>query len=103
MANQNRAISNFDVIRKLVRNLYLEGFNNYLETENLGKSSRAFTNNLNSIRNFLDERFISAKTNTKKKSNPIITFDTRNETENPLYALWKTSNSIASNLSFSAR
>ena len=100
MANQNRAISNFDVIRKLVRNLYLEGFNNYLETENLGKSSRAFTNNLNSIRNFLDKRFISAKTNTKKKSNPIITFDTRNETENPLYALWKTSNSIASNLSF---
>ncbi len=100
MANQNRAISNFDVIKKLVRNLYLEGFNNYLETENLGKSSRTFTNNLNSIRNFLDERFMSAKTNTKKKSNPIITFDTRNETENPLYALWETSNSIASNLSF---
>ena len=100
MANQNKAISNFDVIRKLVRNLYLEGFNNYLETENLGKSSRAFNNNLNSIRNFLDERFISSKTNTKKKSNPVISFDTREETENPLFALWKTSNSIASNLSF---
>ena len=100
MANQNRAISSFDIIRKLVRNLYLEGFNNYLETENLGKSSRAFTNNLNSIRNFLDERFITSKTNTKKKSNPVISFDTREETENPLFALWKTSNSIASNLSF---
>lgn len=100
MANQNRAISSFDVIRKLVRNLYLEGFNNYLETENLGKSSRAFTNNLNSIRNFLNDRFMSSKTNTKKQSNPVISFDTREETENPLFALWKTSNSIASNLSF---
>ena len=100
MANQNRAISSFDVIRKLVRNLYLEGFNNYLETGNLGKSSRAFTNNLNSIRNFLDDRFMSSKTSTKKQSNPVISFDTREETENPLFALWKTSNSIASNLSF---
>lgn len=100
MANQNRAISSFDVIRKLVRNLYLEGFNNYLETGNLGKSSRAFTNNLNSIRNFLNDRFMSSKTNTKKQSNPVISFDTREETENPLFALWKTSNSIASNLSF---
>ena len=100
MANQNRAISSFDVIRKLVRNLYLEGFNNYLETGNLGKSSRAFTNNLYSIRNFLDDRFMSSKTNTKKQSNPVISFDTRVETENPLFALWKTSNSIASNLSF---
>lgn len=100
MANQNRAISSFDIIRKLVRNLYLEGFNNYLETEDLGKSSRAFINNLNSIRNFLDERFMSSKTNTKKKSNPVISFDTREETENPLFALWKTSNSIVSNLSF---
>lgn len=100
MANQNKAISSFDVIRKLVRNLYLEGFNNYLETESLGKSSRAFTNNLNSIRNFLDDRFISAKTSTKKKSNPVISFNTRDETENPLFALWKTENSIATNLSF---
>ena len=100
MANQNRAISSFDVIRKLVRNLYLEGFNNYLETGNLGKSSRAFTNNLNSIRNFLDDRFMSSKTSMKKQSNPVISFDTREETENPLFALWKTSNSIASNLSF---
>lgn len=100
MANQNRAISSFAVIRKLVRNLYLEGFNNYLETGNLGKSSRAFTNNLNSIRNFLNDRFMSSKTNTKKQSNPVISFDTREETENPLFALWKTSNSIASNLSF---
>lgn len=100
MANQNRAITSFDIIRKLLRELYLEGFNNYLETENFDKSSRAFYNNLNSIRNFLDERFISSKTNTKKKSSPVISFDTREETENPLFALWKTSNSIASNLSF---
>lgn len=100
MANQNKAIGSFDIIRKLVRNLYLEGFNNYLETESLGKSSRAFTNNLNSIRTFLDERFLSAKTNTKKKSNPVISFNTRDETENPLFALWKTENSIATNLSF---
>lgn len=100
MADQNRAISNFEIIRKLVRNLYLEGFNNYLEIGNLGKSPRAFANNLNSIRNFLDERFMSSKTNTREKTNPVITFDTRNESENPLFALWKTSNSIASNLSF---
>ncbi len=100
MANQNRAITSFDIIRKLLRELYLEGFNNYLKTENFDKSSRAFYNNLNSIRNFLDERFISSKTNTKKKSSPVISFDTREETENPLFALWKTSNSIASNLSF---
>ena len=100
MANQNKAIGSFDIIRKLVRNFYLEGFNNYLETESLGKSSRAFTNNLNSIRTFLDERFLSAKTNTKKKSNPVISFNTRDETENPLFALWKTENSIATNLSF---
>lgn len=100
MANQNKAISSFDIIRKLVRNLYLEGFNNYLDTDSVGKSSRAFTNNLNSIRNFLDERFISSKTNTKKKTNPVISFNTRDETENPLFALWKTENSIATNLSF---
>ena len=100
MANQNKAISSFDIIRKLVRNLYLEGFNNYLDTDSVGKSSRAFTNNLNSIRNFLDERFISSKTSTKKKTNPVISFNTRDETENPLFALWKTENSIATNLSF---
>lgn len=100
MANQNKAIGSFDIIRKLVRNLYLEGFNNYLETQSLGKSSRAFTNNLNSIKNFLDERFLFSKTSTKKKANPVIAFDTRNETENPLYSLWKTANSLASNLSF---
>ena len=92
--------SSFDVIRELIRNLYLEGLNNYLDTGNLGISARTFYNNLNTIRNFLDERFISSKTNTKKESNPVISFDTREETENPLFALWKTSNSIASNLSF---
>jgi predicted DNA-binding transcriptional regulator YafY len=100
MANQNKAISSFDIIRKLVRSLYLEGLNNYLDPNSLGKSRSAFINNLNSIQNFLDERFISSKTNTKTGSNPVISFDTRNETENPLYALWKTENSIASNLSF---
>lgn len=100
MANQNKAIGSFDIIRKLVRNLYLEGLNNYIETESLRKSSRAFMNNLNSIKNFLDERFMSSKTNTKKQSNPVISFNTREETENPLYALWKTGNSIATNLSF---
>ena len=100
MADQNKTISSFNIIRRLVRDLYLEGLNNYLNTDSFGKSSRAYLNNLTSIRTFLDNRFISSKTSTKKGTNPVISFDTRYETENPLFALWKTENSIATNLSF---
>ena len=100
MADQNKTISSFNIIRRLVRDLYLEGLNNDLNTDSFGKSSRAYLNNLTSIRTFLDNRFISSKTSTKKGTNPVISFDTRYETENPLFALWKTENSIATNLSF---
>ena len=100
MAGQNKTISSFNIIRKLVRDLYLEGLNNYLNTDSFGKSSRAYLNNLTSIRTFLDNRFISSKTSTKKGINPIISFNTREETENPLFALWKTENSTATNMSF---
>ncbi len=100
MAKQNKAVSSFEVIRNLVRSLYLEGFTNYLNADSTGKSSRTYSSNLNSIKNFMDSRFISTGTSIKKNKSPVISFNSRQESENPLYALWKSKGTTASSLSF---